>query len=257
MGKRILYIKPAAYDSLNKRIKAYLEQYADDGTSVDVVSMPKGPRHLEYEYYQTLAAPQILQAVLQGEKQGYDAAVIGCFDDPALSAAREICQRMCVAGPAEAAMAIAASLGEKFSVIVGRDKWVPRMRENVLKYGHAEHLASFRPLGLGVLEFQQDPAHTARRMREEIGRAIQEDKAEVIILGCTMEFGFFAELQREFGVPVLDAMLSGFKYAEFLAGLKQGPGWYASQVGKYASPDQGEIHAWGLPEDFGLGDLWD
>lgn len=256
MAKRILYIKPSAYDTLNADIRAYLQRYGDPGTEVEVWSMPRGPQHLEYEFYQALAAQEILKAVLRAERAGFDGAVIGCFDDPSLDAAREICRDMVVAGPAESAMSLAAALGGKFSIIVGRDKWVPRMQENVVKYGHSAHLASFRPLGMGVPEFHCDPALTARRMREEIRRAIDEDKAEVIILGCTMEFGFFEQMQREFGVPVLDVMLTGFKHAEYLVGLKQKAGWYASQTGKYAGPEKAEIEKWHIPADYDLEGLF-
>ncbi len=257
MGKRILYIKPSAYDTINAEIRRCLEKYKDKGTEVDVVSMPRGPKHLEYLYYQNIAYHEILKAIKKAEKDGYDAAVIGCFDDPALYPAREVCETMFVIGPGEAAMQIGATLGGSFSIIVGRDKWIPQMRDNVRKYGFSEKLASFRSLGLGVLDFQRDPALTAKRMRREIQKAINEDKAEVILLGCTMEFGFFEELQKEFGVPVIDVMLAAFKYAEFLVGLKQKTNWFTSKALTFASPPAEEIREWNIPADYDLGDVWD
>ncbi len=257
MAKRILYIKPSAYDTMNAEIKKYLENYKEDGTEVDVVSMPRGPKHLEYLYYQSIASHEILKAVKKAERDGYDAAVIGCFDDPALYAAREICDNMFVTGPGEAAMQIASTLGGSFSIIVGRDKWIPQMRENVHKYGHAGRLASFRSLGLGVLDFHADPDYTAKQMRQQVQKAITEDKAEVIILGCTMEFGFFEELQKEFGVPVIDVMLAAFKHAEFLTGLKQKMNWFTSKTITFASPPAEEIREWNIPADYNLGDIWD
>ena len=256
MPKKILYIKPAAYDSLNGEIKAYLEKYKDDDTIVDVVSMPRGPKHLEYMYYQTMAAQEILKAIRQGELAGYDAAVIGCFDDPSLEPAREICERMFVTGPGESSMLLAATLGEKFSIIVGRDKCVHPMRENVYKYGFQHKLASFRSLDLGVLELHENLNLTHQRMREAIDKAVKEDKAEVILLGCTMEFGFFEQLQQEFGVPVIDVMVAAFKYAEYLSGLRQKTNWFTSKICTYASPDPVEIRFWQIAEDYGLEGLW-
>lgn len=257
MGKRILYLKLGAVPGMNEKIRTYLQRYADIGTTVDVFTLPSGPRHLEYEYYQALAGAQTLKAIKQAEKDGYDGVIIGCFDDPVLDAAREICDHTCVVGPAEAAMDIAATLGERFSIIVGREKWIPRMRINVDKYGHHGHLASFRSLNLGVLDFQSDTALTQKRLRDEIGLAIEHDNAEVVILGCTMEFGFFSQLQKEFTIPILDAMLCGLKRAEYLIGLKHGMGWYTSKVGKYKGPEPKEVRDWHLPEVFGLGNLWD
>lgn len=257
MLKKILYIKPSAYDTMNADIKKYLNKYKDEGTDIDVLSMPHGPKHLEYLYYQSIASHEILKSIKVAEKNGYDAAIIGCFDDPALYTAREICETMFVVGPAESSMKIATTLGEKFSIIVGRDKWISQMYENVYKYGFANKLASFRSLGLGVLELHHDPSFTAKRMREEIGKAIREDKAEVILLGCTMEFGFFEELQSEFNVPVIDVMLASFKYAEFLISLKKKMNWFTSKILTFASPPSEEIHQWNIPLDYNLGNIWD
>jgi len=257
MTKKILYIKPSAYDTMNADVKQYLEQYRDDGTVVDVVSMPRGPKHLEYLYYQSTAFHEILKAVKRAEKDGYDAGIIGCFDDPALYPAREICETMFVIGPAESSMQLATTLGGSFSIIVGRDKCIPQMYENVRKYGFAERLASFRSLGLGVLELHADPALTAKRMHEEVQRAVKEDKAEVILLGCTMEFGFFEKLQQKAGVPVIDVMLAGLKHAEYLVGLKQKMNWFTSKVLTFASPPAEEIRQWNIPSDYDLGDIWD
>jgi len=257
MTKRILYIKPTHYAAVNEEIQDYLNKYRDPGSQVDVICMPRGPQHLEYLYYQSIAQLEILKAVKQAEKKGYDAAVIGCFDDPGLYEAREICETMCVAGPGEAAMGIASILGSCFSIIVGREKWVPQIRDNTRKYGHADRLASCQSLGLGVLDFQRDHAEMAKRMRQACEKALLEDKAEVIILGCTMEFGFFAELQQEYKVPILDAMLCSLKQAEFLADLHQQMDWYTSKAGAFATPPKGEIKEWQLAQDYDLGDIWD
>lgn len=257
MTKRILYIKPTHYAAANAEIQAYLRKYCDPDSQLDVICMPRGPQHLEYLYYQSIAQLEILKAVKQAEKDGYDAAVIGCFYDPGLYAAREICETMCVAGPGEAAMSIASMLGSCFSIIVGREKWVPQIRENVRKYGHAERLVSCQSLDLGVSDFQRNHAETVKRIRRACEKALQEDKAEVIILGCTMEFGFFAELQQEYQVPILDAMLCGLKQAEFLAGLHQQMDWYTSKAGAFATPPKKEIDEWELVQDYDLGNIWD
>lgn len=79
MAKKILYIRPSAYDTINADIKQYLEKYKDDGTVVDVLSMPRGPKHLEYLYYQSIAYHEILKAVKKAEKDGYDAAIRGAM----------------------------------------------------------------------------------------------------------------------------------------------------------------------------------
>src|SRR5450756_2504236 len=126
-----------------------------------------------------------LYLIRQAENDGVDAAVIGCFYDPGLREAREITERMVVTAPAEASMHIASTLGHTFSIIVGRNKWIPQMHENVVKYGFRDRLASFKSVDLGVYDFMKDVNETNRRLTAAAREAVEQDRAEVVILGCT------------------------------------------------------------------------
>lgn len=248
MGKKILWINPVTTDSFDQTFQAEFEKVKEPGTTIDVISLnaAPGPTHLEYNSYEVMIMPELLKVVKQAEDAGYDAAVIGCFYDPMLRAAREISQKMAVTAPAEACLHIAATLGESISVIVGRDKWVPEMKENVHKYGFGHKLASFKSLGLGVHDFQKDHALTEKRMMDAVKDAVEKDRADVIILGCTMEFGFYHNIQEAYGVPVIDASLAPFKYAEFLVEIRQRLNWSHSKRVGYQSPPPSEWQAWGF-----------
>jgi len=254
---RILWINPVGTDVFDAPMLELLQQVKRPDTSVEVVSLKRGPHHVEYHYYEALILTEMLHTVKRAEKEGFDAAVIGCFYDPGLREAREITERLVVTAPAEATMLLACSLGHKFSIIVGRDKWIPKMEENVIRYGLKDRLASFKAVDLGVHDFQADLKRTKQRLRAAAKEAIQSDRAEVIILGCTAEFGFFRELQSELGAPVLDAVVTPFKYAEYLVELKCVADWTHSKIGGYESPPPAEITAWNLKRQFELADLWD
>ena len=71
--------------------------------------------------------PKILKIIKKAEKENFDAAVIGCFYDPGLKEAREIAEKLVVTAPAEASMHIAVTLGQRFSIILGRTKWIPHV----------------------------------------------------------------------------------------------------------------------------------
>jgi allantoin racemase len=116
------------------------------------------------------------------------------------------------------------------------------MRDNVRRYGHGERLASFKVLELGVHDFQANPAETHRRILAAGREAVEQDGAEVIVLGCTAEFGFYEELQAELGVPVIDATVAPFKFAELLGELAR-LGWRTSEAGGYAPPPREELAA--------------
>lgn len=242
---RVLWINPLGTDVFDESIGEELERVRRFDTDVEVRSLGRGPHHLEYHAYEAAVVPDILSAVVQAERDHFDAVVIGCFYDTGLRAAREVAERVAVCAPCESACHIASTLGDSFSVVVGRRKWVPEMRDNVIRYGFRERLASFKVLELGVHDFQADPARTHGRLRHAAKEALEDDGAEVIVLGCTAEYGFYDELQREFGVPVIDATVAPFKYAELLGNLTE-LGWRPSKVGGYASPPQEELEAFGL-----------
>ncbi len=246
MKNRILYLKPVAYSYLNAEILAYLNKYKSDNTEIEIRSLSRGPSHLEYLYYQAVAEVEILREIRQAERDGFAAAMIGCFDDPGLFVAREISQDLLVTAAAESSVYLAAALGDRFSVIVGRDKWIPQMRDLICRYGLRDKLASFRSIGLGVLELQQDKQETADRIRREIENAIVLDRAEVIILGCTMQYGFFEILQEEYQIPIIDAMLANLKYTEYLLEVKQKTDWTFSRRGMYERPPDQEMADWSL-----------
>src|SRR5437016_14471466 len=119
-----------------------LRRAAEKGTNVDLVSLKRGPWHVEYHYYESLVLADLLHEVKAAENRGYDGVVLGCFYDLGLQEAREISERTVVTSPAESTMLLACSPGYKFSVIVGRKKWIPQMMDNVVKCGLKDRLAS-------------------------------------------------------------------------------------------------------------------
>ncbi|HYE81084.1 MAG TPA: aspartate/glutamate racemase family protein [Clostridia bacterium] len=243
---KILWINPIGTDAFDKVIKDGLMQIKQDGTEVEVVSLKKGPKHLEYRYYEALVIPELLQIIRQAEKDGYDGAVIGCFYDLGLHDAREIVENMVVTAPAEACGHIAATMGYKFSVVVTEDLCIPQMADNFTSYGLKDKVASFKSLKMGVHDLHKDERLTIQKIKEKAKEAVENDLAEVVILGCTIQFGFYKEIQDFIKVPVIDAIIAPFKYTEFLVELKNRFGWTHSKKYGFQSPPISEMIEWGL-----------
>ena len=254
MANKILYIDPVGVEVVAEGYE-FLSSQKQGTTELSMVNLPRGPEHLEYRYYEALVLVDILHLIREAERQGFDGAVIGCFYDVGLQAAREVAERMVVVAPCEASVHLAATLGHKFSIIVGRRKWIPEMMENVVHYGMGERLASFKSVDLGVLDFHRDEHETARRFVQAGREAVERDGAEVLVLGCTATYGFYRELQEELGVPVIDSMIAAFKTAEFAAELRTRFGWSHSKIGGYESPPPGEFGPWRLDEQYDWGDM--
>ena len=243
---RILWINPIGIDLFDRPIGGVLKQAARPGTEVDVISLPAGrPTHLEYHAYEGLVAGDIVNIVWELSDR-YDAIVIGCFYDVALREAREVSRRAVVTAPCQSTLVFASQLANSFSILVGRRKWIPRMRDNVYRYGYGERLASMRAVELGVHDFQADPKRTVSLLIEEGRRAVQEDLAEALILGCTIEYGFNEKMQDALGVPVIDAVVAPFKLAELLAETAGRFQLYPSRKWGSEPPAPKEVDSMGL-----------
>lgn len=246
---KILWINPVGTDTFDTSVADILKRSSMGGTVVDVVSLPQDrPKHLEYHSYEALIISDIVQ-ITYSYREKYDAIVIGCYYDVGLREAREVSGSAIVTAACQSSLVFASHLGNTFSVLVGRRKWIPKMKENIHIYGYGNRLSSMRPLGLGVHDFQADREKTSRRLMEEGKRAVEDDGAEVLILGCTIEYGFHETMQKELNVPVIEAVAAPFKMAELLVETANKFGWYPSRRWGSQSPPQDEIKSWGLFKD--------
>lgn len=239
---RIAYLDPVPAAAGIEIFAEELARYAGPDTEVSYHTLLEGATgadNYEYEVYEAYMIPKILDKVRALESEGYDACILGCFYDPALEPAREMCRRMVVVGAAQAAVTLASLLSKRFSLMIPRDKNFTHMREMVLRQGCGEKLASVRVLNIRVLDLQESDG-TDRRMEEEMEAAICCDHAEAMVLACTMEVGKFQALQDKFGIPVIDPAVAALKMAEYLVRCRSDCGWYTSKVGSYETPPEEE-----------------
>jgi allantoin racemase len=203
-----------------KRRERLLNDWAFPGTEVRVLDVPTGPASIESAYEEMLAIPATLDLIMACERDGYDAAIIGCFGDPGLEAARELVS-MPVVGPCESSMLLAASLGHKFSVLTIFDSLIAGQELLAVKAGVREKLASVRATNIPVLELMRDPAATRRRLVEVAGACVREDRADAFLFGCmTMSFLDMAEeIAAEVGAPAVNAGKAALKQAETLVSM--------------------------------------
>ncbi len=229
--------------------------------SLDPRNVPATMNHLEYRAYESLVSGDIVKAARQAAKEGYDALVIGCFYDPAVRAAREISGETIVVAPCQASIITALHLAHSFSILIGRAKWEAQMRQTVYAYGYRDQLASFEVVDLGVQDFHKDTAATEQKLQQAALRAVTDHHAEAIILGCTMEIGFYRSLQQflrdELGayIPVIDPALASFKAAENAALQKQ-LGWTNSRIWGVQAPPEEELKQFNiLQQDYEFGNI--
>ncbi len=246
---KIMYLSPVGNRGADDGV--FAQMAADNklpGTEVHITSLPDNDgafTHIEFRSYEALVTRGIIRAVRAAACEGFDAFAIGCFYDTALHDAREISGDMIVTAPCQSSCEIAATLANRFGVIVGRRKWVNQMQSTVHEHGHRDRLSGFYHVELGVNDFQRDHTETNRRLTEAGRKAVDEDYAEAMILGCTLEVGFHNELSETLGVPVIDPSIAALKRAEYAAILKRQCGWVPSRKWSCEAPPEEEIARFG------------
>jgi allantoin racemase len=228
---KILVLNPNTSEAVTARVAGVIHKIARPETQVVVTQISHGPEGLESCYDESVASPFILEAVQEANRNGFDAVVIAAFCDPVLEAAKEI-STVPVYGLEETAFSVALLLGNKFSILTEKKHKVAVKQQHVRKHGLESRFASVRPLNMGVTEIAIDP-EKVKRTGIEIGRRmVEEDGAEVIIMGCASMAGYSEDLERAIGVPILDPVAVTFKVVEALTEI----GVHHSKIGLYALP---------------------
>ena len=266
---KVMYLNPVGNSEDDQTFADMVKEYKYPATSADIASMnpdsvPPKMDNLEYRTYESFIVNDTVKAARYASKHDYDAMVIGCFYDPALLDAREISSNTIIVAPCQASIVAALNIANNFSIIIGETKWEDQMRQTVYDYGYRDQLASFQSVGLRVDEFHKDPAKTKELLELAAVEAVQIHKAESIILGCTLEIGFYQGLQEflnspgEFPdcrIPVIDASIASFKAAENAALLKQ-YGWKNSRQWGMQPPPEDELKEFNIfQEDYKFGNI--
>lgn len=226
---RILVVNPNTTASMTEKIGAAARRSASPDTEILAVNPASGPAAVEGYYDEAMSLRGLLELV--GQRSDYDAVVIACFDDSGLDAARCLTDRP-VLGIGEAAYHMASMIANKFSVVTTLARSVPALEHNLHRYGLAARCARVRSSEVAVLELEDPGSDASARISAEIGRALAEDRAEAIVLGCAGMTDLAAQLERAHGVPVLDGVSCAIGLAEAMVRL----GLRTARVGGYAPP---------------------
>ena len=219
---KIKLINPNTTLSMTQSIQEAATRAARPGTQVYSVSPQWGPESIECYVDEYLAVPGVLKEVIKGDREeGADAFVIACFGDPGLQAAREATRKP-VLGICESAITTAKFLAPYFSIVSVLDRARKVTEDAVSAYGAEKFCRSIRSTGLSVLDFGQDPERGLEALALEGEKAVREDGAECILLGCAGFVDFAQDLERRLGVPVLEGVTPAVKLAEALVDMGLG-----------------------------------
>ncbi|MBR3786629.1 MAG: aspartate/glutamate racemase family protein [Firmicutes bacterium] len=189
------------------------------GVEISVDCIKKGPDELDCNTDEAFAAAELVKEAIKAEKEGFDAIVIYCFSDVGIDAVRENV-RIPVIGPGETTLAVANMLCNRFVVITTESVNIPRTYRRLIRNGIArEKMTSVRALDIPIGEIRVNPQATAEYLKAVCKKAVEEEQADGVILGCLGMASYGEMLEKELPVKVLDPAFIAVAYAEMCARL--------------------------------------
>jgi Asp/Glu/hydantoin racemase len=197
----ILVINPNSNPAVTAGLDAALAPLRlYDGPSIRCMTLAKGPFGIETQ--KDVEHVTLPLRTLVEQDNAADAFVIACFSDPGLHVCREATRRP-VFGINECGVLTALSRGDRFGIIAIAAKSIARHRRYLRQMGLDGRLAGERALEMSVAETASGE-NTFARM-ETVGRAlIEQDGADVVVMGCAGMARHRRPLEAALGVPVID-----------------------------------------------------
>jgi allantoin racemase len=233
----LLLVNPNTTVAMTDAMVASARTVAGDGVRVTGLTATAGVASVETAADDAIAAAEVVSLLREGTGDA-DAVIIGCFDDPGLAAAQGLCD-VPVVGIGAASMLLACALGRRFGVLTTTAPGLPIVGDQVARAGLSDRLAGVRALGLEVVEIEADAQRALGAAREAGERAVREDGADVLCLGCGTLADTDGALELALGVPVIDPIFAAVLQAEALVrrrSVLRRPGPDCPQAGPRASP---------------------
>lgn len=235
---RILVTNVNTTVAMTRAIADQARSVAASGTEIIGLTPSFGADSVEGNFESYLAAVAVMDAVNSYEGP-FDAVIQAGFGEHGREGLQELLD-VPVVDITEAAAQLAMLIGHRYSVVTTLDRTVPLIEDRLKLAGLDARCASVRASGLGVLELDGDPGVTVAAIVQEAKRAVQEDRAEVICLGCGGMAGLDAAVREATGVPVVDGVTAAVKLAESLLAL----GLSTSKIRTYAPPRPKTVRGW-------------
>lgn len=213
---RILILNPNTSEEFTREIREVGEAVKSMGTELVCLNPERGPRSIESIYDELLSSGPCLELLI-AHRNEFDGFIIACYGNhPVIHAAKEMLDQP-VVGIMEASLYLACAVSRTFSVISSGDRAVTMFLDAVSAFGLESRCASVRSTSTPVLALEGPGRQNVEELiLAEARKAIEEDGAEAISLGCAGMAGLDERMKRELGVPVIDGVAAAVKLVEAL-----------------------------------------
>src|SRR5262245_1861279 len=223
------------------RLRQHLDAIVDPGTQVDIKGITP---HDSYAHaiVEFRCAREVICNAVRAEREGYDAFILGHFQDAGLYEARAVVDIPVVA-LGEASMLYACQLGQRTGIVTINTRYIPWFHHQINKYGLERrvtgvHAMTFEP-GQILKAYESDRlAGEVTDLFAEQARPLVASGADVLIPGGGIPMLLFSRLREHAvdGAPVINGIPIAVKMAELAVKLRRLTGLGVSRVSDYVKP---------------------
>ena len=223
MMRRVLVIVPFAMAPEHLALRREQLQGIELSAQLQFEFRPvkAGPVNYSSHHDFVLADVANFEAGCRAQDEGFSAVCIDTMSDSGVAALRSVLD-IPVFGPGKVSMLTALMLGERFSILTMASRWKPLYKKALDELGLHHKCASVR-----AIEVAPDNQALLAGKEEDVfplleaaaRRAIEEDGADVLILGSTTMHQSHAWLSQRLPVPVINPGPLSYKMAEAALGL--------------------------------------
>jgi Asp/Glu/hydantoin racemase len=216
---------PALESHIMRLLKSYASPdtifelaYPEDLGGGEVLSLLEERKALSGLHH-ILETPALVKKAIEAERQGFDAVIQSNTFDPGVEASR-LAVRIPVIGLLRASLHFAASICDRFALIVPLETHMPHTMRMVQTYGMSGFVSGIRTVGLydtGDLSGYHD---TVIERTVAVGKELVQQGAQAIIPLGGKIYPYVVtpeELEPQLGVPVINTKAVGVSYAELMA----------------------------------------
>ena len=233
------FTDPAVHSTYTDRLRAYLNAIADPGTEFEFRGVSPPDRYL-HRLTEWRCAMQAIAGMLEAEAEGFDAVILGHFQDAGLWEARGALE-IPVVGLGESSMLHACTLGGRIGLVTIHPTFIPWHEEQVRHYQLQHRVVGVRAMETTVDLWMQafaggDAYDEVRRQFEERARPLVEQGVEVIVPAGGLPALLFGEAETLTidGAVVLNASAVAAKHAELAVKLRRINGTRPSRASTFA-----------------------
>lgn len=215
---RLLLINPNTSPDVTDTVSRVAEGLVPASVEVVPVTGRFGARYIASRSAAAIAGHAALDALAE-HVDGSDAVLLACFGDPGLLALKEL-SPVPVIGMAEASCHLACTLGRRFAIVTGGERWPAMLEEFVASLGLEDRLAGIRALAPSADVLSRNLDLAIEQLAEACAIAVREDGAEVVILGGAALAGLAERVGAELDVPVVCSLDAGLQATLAVAALR-------------------------------------